>query len=172
MGKAGENESKEGDQVGARMTLLGRQGSDELPRVGVPSVFVLTSHNIDPRTTPDCNRETTTAGSSTHLIPSRPSPCRRTCPTFSQTQRPNTTHSDATSFRMKSTATPKTTLTCAGRCAHTTLSKTEPSRHGSPMIPGARRQCSRPRRLHQVCDNNHHNKHLRSTHPREVVGAV
>jgi hypothetical protein len=48
-GKTGENECKEGDEVDVRMTLLGRQGSDELPKVGIPSLSVSSSHNINPR---------------------------------------------------------------------------------------------------------------------------
>jgi hypothetical protein len=48
-GKTGENECKEGDEVDVRMTLLGRQGSDKLPRVGIPSLTLLSSHNINPR---------------------------------------------------------------------------------------------------------------------------
>jgi hypothetical protein len=62
-GKTGENECREGVVV-ARMTVLGRQGSDELPKVGIPSLAVLSSHNINPRTASDLNQETTTAGSS------------------------------------------------------------------------------------------------------------
>lgn len=47
------------------MTFLSRQGSDKLPRTGSPSLIVMTSRNINPRTTSDWNQETTTAGSST-----------------------------------------------------------------------------------------------------------
>jgi hypothetical protein len=49
IGKTDENECKEGGQVDARMTRLGRQGSGELPQIGVPSLTVLSSHNINPR---------------------------------------------------------------------------------------------------------------------------
>jgi hypothetical protein len=104
-----------------------------------------------------------------YLIARYPSQCRRTCPTFSQTQRPNTTRSDAISYQTKSTATPKTTLTYVGHYAHTTLSKTKPSHHGFPMIPSDRRQCRQHRRLHPACDNNHHNKHPQSMHLKEAV---
>ena len=47
------------------MTISGCQGSEQLPRVGAPSLFALTSHNITPRTRSQSDQVTTTAGSST-----------------------------------------------------------------------------------------------------------
>jgi hypothetical protein len=100
------------------------------------------------------------------------SPCRRTCPTSSQTQHPNTTHSGATSYPTESTATPKTTLTCVEHSAHTTPSRTKPFHLGCPTTPSAQYLYKQHRLLHPVCDSHHHNKHPQSMPLKEVDEAV
>lgn len=131
----------------------------EVPRLGAPSpdegddaklaaaCHPFAQHHPEPPQT------STTAAGSLNITQSQ---CLRICPISSRTQRPSTTLFDGTSSRTKSTATPKTTRTCAALFAPITPSKAKHFLNGYHRTRDEPHQRSRWRHLlsHRACDNS------------------